>query len=723
MNKKIKRIATSAVALTLAAGIAIMPASAVYYSNSFAIDATGERYSIPEAYRFYSVINRLDGGLGTLKSPTDICFDKNNTLYVVDQGDPTQTARVVIMDGDGKVKAMFADRLPDGSSTVIPEEEGGETVEEPEETPVQQEKIVTFRDEVVKDDLLTETSDRIEVGSLTEMQMALSRAVIEGAMNGSRYEGKTLSELTVVLTGDIKVATAADVKKFDFSKYTYNYKHYIREEDGTFRENTATHERVTASESIELAVILEVAEGSSLTVDTSLKLNEVKSIVNNGTLTVTSKGTLDVTSCEMGGSGTLVQQNGGKITGKIPNNNDKTFSVPEGTKATYTADEGWDVQFVYMYLNKPQGICVDDEGKIYICDTDNNRLIILNPDYSVNTIYTEEIIRQKASTFFSEDGFKFSPKKVGVNNTGMVYLLLASNYKGLFSMNKDGEFCGYVGATKTTASVTDVLVQIFGSARQKQALANRALDPAQNLYIVGNMIYTVIESSSTTKRIQKVNVVGSDLFPDGDYVITDYSTETQERAETNYVDICIDDYGIITVLDKNLGLIVQLNQLGEIVACFGGLSNRQGQFKMPSAMDINRQNRRIYVADAVKGSIQVFEPTEFIETVQEASQLYFEGLYGDAVGLWQDVAAIDETYDLAHVGIAESYYGDGYNKKAMDKFEYAWNYEGYDKAFSDFRLSLFRYYFAPIVISILAIVVLLAFGFVALKRKSDELYK
>ena len=711
MKKTVKRILTGTTALTLAAAIAITPASAVYSSNSFAFDATGEEYAIPEAYRFYSVINRLDGGLGTLKSPVDICFDNNNTLYVVDQGDPTQSARIVIMDGDGVTKAILGDAMPGSTFTAAMEEV------EPEAAPV------VFKDDEIKDDPLETASDRIEVASLAELRSVLSEGSIKKMLDGTHYAGKALQSLTVVLTGDIAVDTAEDAASFNTLQYSYNYKHYVRETDGSFRKNTATGELVTASENVELEVSVEIAEGSSLTVNTAVKVKNIKAIVNNGVLTITSEGTLNVTKSSIEGAGELRQNNGGKLYGRVPSNNSKEFSVPEGTKASYAAGDGWDVRFVYLYLSKPQGICVDTEGKIYICDTDNSRLIILNPDYSINKIYTEEVIRQKASTFFSEDGFKFSPKKVGVNNTGMVYLLLASNYKGLFSMNKDGEFCGYVGATKTTASIVDVFVQIFGSASQKRAIENRPLDPAQNLYVVGNMIYTVIESTSTPKRIQKVNVVGADLFPDGDYVISEYSTETQEVEESSYVDICIDDYGIITALDKNLGYIVQLNQLGEIVACFGGLSNRQGQFKMPSALDINRFNRRIYVADSVKGSIQIFEPTNFIAKVQEASQLYFEGLYGDAVGLWEEVADLDETYDLAHVGIAESYYGNGYNRKAMDKFEYAWNYEGYDKAFSKFRLSIFRYYFAPIVISILALIVLLAFGFVALKRKSDELYK
>ena len=717
MKKIFKRVITAAVSLALTAAVAVTPASAVFHSNTNAYDASGESYSIPEAYRFYKVINRFEGGIGTMKSPTDICFDDEGMLYVVDKGN----GQVLIMDADGLVHTIFGSAMPDGSEYVYADSEEeeeerleGDTentheTEEPvEQEPVVEGAIITETD--VLPAQLEKVSERIEVTSLATLSALTTQSYIKRLYDGSYLSGKTVTDLTIAFSKDITVSTAYDAARLAVAGYRYRYS-YINEEGAT------------RSETLTMKITFEIGEGTTFTVNTDLDL-KTTDLINNGSLVVTRGGNLDLSNCEFdSANGTITQYFGGVLKSRAATST-ITPSIPEGTKAKYIVSDEYSIDYIYLYLDDPQGICVDDNGKIYICDTDNRRVILMNPDYSIDKIITEELVR--GSSVVLGSSYNFIPTKIGVSMTGMMYILNSSNYKGFFTMNAEGKFCGFVGATKVTASVTEALIQIFGSARQRQAIANKQPAPATNLYVVDNMIYSVVTPSSTEpnpKRIQKINVVGTDLFPDGDYVISSYSSQKQERVMTDYVDICVDKYGIVTVIDDELGYIMQLNQLGEIICQFGGKSNRQGEFLLPTALDINPQNDRIYVADSLKGSIQVFEPTRFINLVHEASEMYFEGLYAEAVDLWENVAAIDETYDLAHVGIAEAYYGDGYNYKAMEKFAYAWNYDGYDKAFSDFRLSIFRYYFTPFALSILALIILLAFGFVALKRKSDELYK
>lgn len=711
MKKTIRKVITAATALTLAGAMAIMPASAAYYSNSFAFDATGEQFAIPEAYRVYNIINIFDGGMGVLDSPSDLCFDKDGLLYVVDK----DNQRVLIMDGDGVIKTIFGASMPDGVVEYVEDEEIKDDTADADDgiATIDDEPTVTdiIEDTTVRNDKLEKTDHTVEITELTELRDILSRDYMASLFKGTHTEGKTVENLTVRFNADFTFKSASQAAQLLITEYKFRY--YYKQGENTEQET------------LSMNISFEVAEGKTLTIDTILNMGHTD-LVNKGTIVVTSKGKLDISNSTLDTTeGELIQYYMGAIENTpASKETGATPSIAEGSKATYVVDEDYKVNFVYMYFKDPQGICVDNNGRIYICDTENRRLIHMAADYTDIKYYTEEMARAEEKLL--DPNYNFTPSKVGISNTGMMYILNKSNYKGFYTVNKDGIFCGFVGSTKVTASVAEVLINIFGNANQKQQIANKQPAPAKNLYVVDNMIYGVVTPSSTEpdpKRIMKVNIVGSDLFPAGNYAITSYSTELQERVSTNYVDICVDDYGIVTVLDDKLGYIVQLNQLGEIIACFGGKSNRQGQFLLPTALDINPTNDRIYVADSLKGNIQVFEPTKFIDLVHEASDMYFEGLYSDAVSLWERVAEIDETYDLAHVGIAESLYGDGYNLQAMEKFEYAWNYQGYDKAFADFRLGLFRYYFAPIVLSLLALVILLAYGFVAIKRKSDDLYK
>ncbi len=397
-------------------------------------------------------------------------------------------------------------------------------------------------------------------------------------------------------------------------------------------------------------------------------------------------------------------------------------TVEEGTKIDITLD-GRQVTIIYTELKNPSGVYVDDDGDIYICDTDNHRVLIYNKDYSVDRIFDEEHV-QNPEKLGGE--YKFLPEKIAVSDTGLIYVLNQTSFQGFFTMNAEGEFLSYVGATKVTASATDVLVQIFGTQAQKNAVQNKQPPPATNLTMEGNMIYatcTLSSTSSDVKRIMQINVVGEDLFPAGEYAFSDYSASSGEQVTTDYVDIAVDKNGIVTVLDDQLGYIVQYNEAGDMVTAFGGMGNRKGLFMKPTSIDIDPVTGYIYVSDSSKGNIQVFAPTEFISKVHEASALYFDGLYEEALSIWNDVLAIDETYMHAHAGVGEAYYGYGQNVAAMEKFEYSYDYEGYDKAFNDFRMSAFRSYFTPIMITIICLIVLCYIGFIKLKHLADEYYK
>lgn len=573
--KSVRKIISIAVSLALAGVFALTPVSAITTQTSFILESTGEVVAAPESYRVTNIINRFGTQIGVLNAPTDITFDEEGNLYIVDKGNQ----RLLKTDADGNVLAVWCKFLPKPETI---EETGEETPDTPEEP---------------------ETPDTPEEGD----------------------------------------------------------------------ENTP----VTADE--------EPAEGEeneTPVIQEELKIPEDYVV--------------------------------------IPGVDYAT--VKEGDIFTHTLD-GRQISVIYTEFKDPNGVYVDDDGDIYVCDTNNHRLLIYNKDYTTDRVFDEEHVQSPEKL---GGAYTFLPEKVAVSDTGLIYILNQTSYQGFFTMNAEGEFLSYVGATKVTASVSDVFVQIFGTKSQKQAVANKQPPPATNLTIEGNMIYASCTLSSTSpdvKRIMKINVVGEDLFPAGEYAFSDYSAQKGEQVTTDYVDIAVDKNDIVTVLDDQLGYIVQYNQAGDMVTAFGGMGNRKGEFMRPTSIAIHPETGYIYVSDSSKGNIQVFSPTKFISKVHEASALYFDGQYEQALDIWMEVLAIDETYMHAHAGVGEAYFGYGRNVAAMDKFKYAFDYAGYDKAFSEYRMSAFRTYFTPVVISILCLIVLAYIGFIKLKHLADEYYK
>ncbi len=593
--KSVRKIISAAVSLAMAGILALTPVSAITTQTSFILESTGEVVAAPESYRVTGIINRFGTQIGVLSGPTDITFDDEGNLYIVDKGNQ----RVLKTDANGNVIAIWCKFLPEPETI---EETGEQTPEAPEEP---------------------EEPEESEAPEEPEEENTPVTADVEPVEGEEPEEGET-------------------------------------EEP----EEGETEEPEAPSQTEEL---------------------------------------------------------------KIPDDYvvipDVDYStVKEGDIFTPTLD-GRQVTVIYTEFKDPNGVYVDDDGDIYICDTNNHRLLIFNSDYTTDRIFDEEHVQSPEKL---GGAYTFLPEKVAVSDTGLIYILNQTSFQGFFTMNAEGDFLSYVGATKVTASATDVIVQLFGTQSQKQAVANKQPPPATNLTIEGNMIYatcTLSSTSSDVKRIMKINVVGEDLFPAGEYAFADYSAEAGEQVTTDYVDIAVDKNDIVTVLDDKLGYIVQYNQAGDMVTAFGGMGNRKGEFMRPTSIGIHPETGYIYVSDSSKGNIQVFSPTKFISKVHEASALYFDGQYEQAYEIWMDVLAIDETYMHAHAGVGEAFFGYGRNVDAMDKFQYAFDYEGYDKAFNEYRMSAFRTYFTPVVISLLCLIVLCYIGFIKLKHLADEYYK
>lgn len=181
---------------------------------------------------------------------------------------------------------------------------------------------------------------------------------------------------------------------------------------------------------------------------------------------------------------------------------------------------------------------------------------------------------------------------------------------------------------------------------------------------------------------------------------------TGKAITPRFIDIAVSKQGIITVIEEASGKLYQYDQEGNLLTVFGGKGEQQGRFTMPSAIEIDDQGR-IYVLDSALGSIQIFEPTHFIEQVHEAIVYYGNAEYLLAYENWKQVLAIDENYQFAHIGLADSLYKQEQWSQAMHNYELADHKESYSKAFAEYRYQLFReYFFVVVILGVLAVVLL-----------------
>lgn len=349
-------------------------------------------------------------------------------------------------------------------------------------------------------------------------------------------------------------------------------------------------------------------------------------------------------------------------------------------------------------LKKPRGVFVHNDGSIWIADTGNLRIAVIESDGSDRKTFV------KPDSSLLENNFTFDVNKLFVANTGYIYALKGAN---LITLDEANNFHGYLGADKVGFSLSRTLVRIFGSKSQVERTTKQEPASYSNFYIGSdNMIYGIL-SNKDTAQIRKLNTVGTNTYPEQTYgfMTEDKTGGTGKMLSPTFSDINVQENGVISVVDRNSGLIYQYDQEGNLICCFGGLGEAAGLFEIPVSIESDTDGY-LYVVDYKANEITVFKPTHFIQLIHKAVSLHEAGRYSEALVYWREVLETDSNYSLAHRGAAKIMGKNDDWRGALDSYELAEDKEGYSDAYDEYRHEFFRGHFLIVVL----IAAALAFG-------------
>lgn len=375
-------------------------------------------------------------------------------------------------------------------------------------------------------------------------------------------------------------------------------------------------------------------------------------------------------------------------------------------------------------FNSPEGIFVDDDGDMYVADTGNKRIVHM--DNKGN--FVEEFTSPDSEV---ETGSAFSPSKLIVSPTGYLYIVRGEN---IMSIDGYGKFRGYYGQTNIGYSLTDALMRVFATEEQRAFTTKRLASSYVNITLGDDGMIYATSLERVEGEIKKLNAVGTNVYrkyrsvgnsiqnpitnfinnkllktvvAGNSFKFGEYFDDTGKYVEPVFTDICVDDKGIVTILERENGKVYQYDQDGNMLVAFGGKGVSKGTFSITSAIDVDSRGL-IYVLDMINNNIQVFEPTEFISLVQSATTAYNNGDYVNSAAMWEQVLDYDENYTLAHLGIAKTYYKQEMYKEAMEEAKIANDRDVYTMAFDEYKYVVLRAYFFPIILLACAIIAAVA---------------
>lgn len=153
-------------------------------------------------------------------------------------------------------------------------------------------------------------------------------------------------------------------------------------------------------------------------------------------------------------------------------------------------------------FNAPKGLFVK-EDEIFVCDTENNRIVVFKMEISaegkITAVAFDRIIVQPQSTAFPE-GSTYKPVACAVDTAGRIYVVSSTTNLGIISMNAEGAFLGFLGAQKTAPSAWQIFWRMFQTKEQRAALETLVPTEYNNITIdESGFVYATISSLNKEK--------------------------------------------------------------------------------------------------------------------------------------------------------------------------------------------------------------------------------
>lgn len=364
--------------------------------------------------------------------------------------------------------------------------------------------------------------------------------------------------------------------------------------------------------------------------------------------------------------------------------------------------------------SEAEGLYVERDGTVYICDTKNHRLLHI----TANGELIEEIGVPDSPLI--PDDFNYSPTAVSTDEYGYLYVVSDGSYYGALLYSPQLEFLGFYGANSAKGTLASVISNIKNKLfpnNVKKGNSRQNLPYCFNdIAIDGNgFVYTCngyTDKNSNLGQIRRLSPgTGSNILAADNINFVDAQTNDKydngSLAKQDIMDVEVDGNGFIFGLESSYGKIFVYDETGRILSVLGGgtgSGTQVGNFMNVSAMALSNNGEIIFVSDKRTNYITVFNVTEFGKLVRSATLLTVDGKYDKSKELWQNILSQDNNYQPAYSGLARVSLNEENYSEAMRLAKIGYDRETYAHAFEYERTSFFDENFLLLFILVIVVV-------------------
>lgn len=391
-----------------------------------------------------------------------------------------------------------------------------------------------------------------------------------------------------------------------------------------------------------------------------------------------------------------------------------------------------------------KGVYSDSEGMIYIADTMNGRILVLNDDGKVVTT-----LKTPVSNLIPDD-FIYQPVSITKDLHGYTYVLSQGCYYGALLYSPDDSFLGFYGANTVKSSALDALSYLWDrltSNDTKKAASTKTLPYSFVDFDFDSEGFMVTCTDNTGDAEGKSNGVGQirKISPNGENILYKRELKKGSTSSANFnfleekvvyeeetgsiayrpqkiVSVAVSEDDFIYALDNTNGTIYIYDDECNLLAAFGGglnTGNQKGVFKTPVALTVYGDT--LLVADYDNQSFTVFESTEYGRILRSAQSAHLDGNYSEAKEDWEYVLAADSGNQLALRGLAMIYYNEGDFEAALDVAEQAYDYATYDLAWQAIMSEWIGEHFVHMLCAILLVICVIIALVIILRKRGKKL--